>query len=101
MTPRGAGPIGPGDPAASGAVLPTPAGNNPPSELPSRSDRSISVLEFLVSRGTNLQSKQQPPLTSNENVINPPTPKPNPVIGGVIIHVKPAVDNILPSQISR
>ena len=94
MPPKGAVLIGPGGPTASGA------GSNVPSRQNiSGSDRSISILEFLVPRRTNLQSKQQPPLTSNENVINPPTPKTNPVIGGVIIHVKPAVDNILPSQI--
>ena len=94
LIPRSAGPIGPGDCIASGAVVPTPTQLNI-----SGSDRSISIVEFLASRSTNLQSKQQPVLTSIENVINPSTPKPNPVIGGVIIHVKPAVDNILPSQI--
>ena len=96
LIPRSAGPIVPGDCHVSGAVLPTPTQLNIPG-----SDCSISVLEILAPRSTNLQSKQQSPLTSIENVINPPTPKPNPVIGGVIIHVKPAVDNILPSQISR
>ena len=94
LIPRSAGPIEPGDCTAGGAVLPTPTQVNI-----RRSDCSISVLEILAPRSTNLQFKKQPPLTSIENVINPPTPKPNPVIGGVIIHVKPAVNNILPSQI--
>ena len=57
----------------------------------------ISVLEFLASRGTNLQSKQQTPLTSIRNVIAPHAPEPM-VTGGVIVHVKPYVDTTLPSK---
>ena len=72
LTPRGAGSIGPGDPNASGAVLPTPSGSNALPQLNvSRSDRSISVMEFLVPRNTNLQSKQKAPLASIDNVIDP------------------------------
>ena len=58
------------------------------------------MLEFLASRGTNLRSKLRPPLTSIGNVIAPPAPEPpsDPVIGGVIVHVKPFVDTTLPSQ---
>ena len=94
MAPRGAGLIGPGGPTASGA------GSNVPSQLNiSRSDRSISMLEFLVPRRTNLQFKQHPPLTPIENIIDPQAPKQDPVIGGVILHVRPAVDTTPPSQI--
>ena len=59
--------------------------------------QGISVLEFLASRGTNLQSKQQPPLTSIENVTAPREPEPM-VTGAVIVHIKPYVGNALPSQ---
>ena len=93
MSSRGDGPIRPGL---------TPADNNPPSELNiSGSDHSISVLGLLVSRSTKLHSKQQSPLTSIENVIDPPAPEPesDPVIRGVIVHVRPAIDTTLPSQI--
>ena len=57
----------------------------------------ISVLEFLASRGTKLQSKQRTPLTSIGNVTAPHAPEPM-VTGGVIVHVKPYVDTALPSQ---
>ena len=94
MPPNGAGLIEPGGPTASGA------GSNVPSKQNiSGSDRSVSILEFLVPRRTNLQSKQQPPMTPIENVIDPQAPKQDPVIGGVIIHVRPAVDTAPPSQI--
>ena len=55
------------------------------------------MLEFLSSRGTNLRSKQWPPLTSVGNVIAPPAPIP-PVTGREIVHVKPFVNTALPSQ---
>ena len=83
-------------------ALPDPASINAPS-LPenSVSDRNsnISVLEFIA-RGTNLRSKQRPPLTSIGNVIAPPAQEPpaDPVIGGVIVHVKPPIDTALLSQ---
>ena len=57
----------------------------------------ISVLEFLASRGTKLQSKQRTPLTSIGNVTAPHAPEPM-VTGGVIVHVKPYVHTALPSQ---
>ena len=91
---------------ANATALPHPDSINAPS-LPenSVSDLSangISVMEFLASRGTNLRSKQQPPLTSMGNVIAPPAPEPplDPVTGGVIVqlHIKPFVNTALPSQ---
>ena len=57
----------------------------------------ISVLEFLASRGTNLQSKQRCPLTSIGDVTTPHTLEPM-VTGGVIVHVKPYVDTTQPSK---
>ena len=101
LSPRGAGSIGPpGDTSASGAVLPTPSGSNALPELNiSRSDRSISVMEFLVPRNTNLQSKQKAPLASIDNVIDLPATESESVIGGVIVHVRPAIDTTPPSQI--
>ena len=84
MTPRCAG-----DLTASGA----------PQLNISRSDRSISVMEFLVPRNTNLQSKQKAPLASIDNVIDLPATESESVIGGVIVHVRPAIDTTPPSQI--
>ena len=58
------------------------------------------MMEFLASRGTKLQAKQRPPLTSIGNVIAPPPPEPpaDPVTGGVIVNIKPSIDTALPSQ---
>ena len=66
----------------------------------SRSDRNISMMEFLVPRNTNLQSKhQKAPLASIDNVIDVPATESESVIGGVIIHVRHAIDTTPPSQI--
>ena len=65
------------------------------------SDRNsnISVLEFIA-RGTNLRSKQRPPLTSIGNVIAPPAPElpAETVTGRGTVHVKTSVNTALPSQ---
>ena len=81
MTPRCAG-----DLTASGA-----GSNIPPQLNISRSDHSISILELLAPKHNNIRCKHQPPLKLVENVIDPQVIKPDPAIGGVIIHVKPAI----------
>ena len=92
MNPRGAGSIGPGDPTASGAVLPTPSGSNALPQLNiSRSDHSISILELLAPKHNNLRCKHQPPLKLAENDVDPQVSQPDPAIGGVIIYVRPAI----------
>ena len=70
------------------------AGSQPDNSV---SADDISVLEFLASRGTNLQSKQRCPLTSIGDVTTPHTLEPM-VTGGVIVHVKPYVDTTQPSK---
>ena len=52
------------------------------------------MLAFLISRGNNLQ------LTSNENIIDPAAPKPQPdlVTGGAIVHDKHAIDTAVSPQ---
>ena len=70
------------------------AGSQPDNSV---SADDISVLEFVASRGTNLQSEQRTPLTSIGNVTAPHAPEPM-VTGGVIVHVKPYVHTALPSQ---
>ena len=89
---RPAGPLEVGGLTANAAALLEPS---QPDNSVSADD--ISVLELLAFRGTNLQSKQQPPLTSIENVTAPREPEPM-VTGAVIVHIKPYVDNALPSQ---
>ena len=86
------------DPTANAAVLSEHVGINAASrpDNPVSTD-NISVLEFLASRGTNLQSKQRCPLTSIGDVTTPHTLEPM-VTGGVIVHVKPYVDTTQPSK---
>ena len=68
------------------------AGSNIPPQLNiSRSDHSISILELLAPKHNNLRCKHQPPLKLVENAIDPQVIKPDPAIGGVIIHVRPAI----------
>ena len=104
MTLRPAGPLRPEDPNAGATAPPDPSGINAPSQLDnSGSDHSasISIFELLASRGNNLLSKQRPPLPPIENVIETPStePQPDPAPGGgVIVHVKPAVDTAIPPQ---
>ena len=70
------------------------AGSQPDNSV---SADDISVLEFLASRRTNLQTIQQPPLTSIGNVTASQAPEPM-ATGGVIVQVKPYIDTALPSQ---
>ena len=68
---RPAGPLEVGGLTANAAALSEPS---QPDYSVSADD--ISVLELLASRRTNLQSKQQPSLTSIENVTAPREPEP-------------------------
>ena len=100
LTSRPAGLQRAGEPTASATALPDPVCINAPSQLENsvcNLSANISMLEFLSSRGTNLRSKQWPPLTSVGNVIAPPAPEP-PITCRQIVHVKPFVDTALPSQ---
>ena len=93
-----AGLLGVRDPTVNAAILSEHVGINAASrpDNPVSTD-NISVLEFLASRGTNLQSKQRCPLTSIGDVTTPHALEPM-VTGGVIVHVKPYVDTTLPSK---